>query len=45
MTEKEKLVLSDKSVIPTEHYIFSLIGERKILWQKIMNYTSENYKK
>ena len=36
--------LSDKSVIPTDDYIFSLIGERKVHWLRIMNYLSENYK-
>jgi hypothetical protein len=44
MDEKEKLVLSDKSVIPADDYIFSIIGERKTYWQKIMNYASQNYK-
>jgi hypothetical protein len=44
MSEKESLVLSDKQIIPTDDYIFSIIGEKKILWQSIMNYTSENYK-
>ncbi|MGD0754608.1 MAG: DUF3788 family protein [Bacteroidales bacterium] len=43
MTEKEKPVLSDKSVIPTDDYIFSIIGERKIHWLRIMNFLSENY--
>jgi hypothetical protein len=43
MSENEKLVLSDKSVIPTDDYIFSLIGERKILWQRILKYAIENY--
>jgi hypothetical protein len=44
MAEKENLVLSDKQIIPTDDYIFSIIGEKKILWQTIMNYVSENYK-
>ena len=44
MAEKENLVLSDKQIIPTDDYIFSIIGEKKILWQAIMNYVSENYK-
>lgn len=38
------MVLSDKSVIPTDDYIFSLIGENKIHWLRIMNYISEDYK-
>jgi len=44
MAEKENLVLSDKQIIPTDDYIFSIIGEKRILWQTIMNYLSENYK-
>jgi hypothetical protein len=44
MSEKEKPLLSDKSVIPDDEYIFSLIGENKIHWKKIMDYVSENYK-
>jgi hypothetical protein len=44
MAETEKRVLSDKSVIPTDEYIFLLIGEHKIHWQRIMNFLSENYK-
>jgi hypothetical protein len=43
MSEIEKLVLSDQSVIPTDEYIFSLIGERKPYWLSIMTYASENY--
>ena len=44
MAEKVNLVLSDKSVIPTDDLIFTLIGERKILWKKIIAYATENYK-
>lgn len=44
MTEKEKMVLSDKSVVPTDEYIFSFIGEKKVHWKRIMDYLSENYK-
>ena len=43
MDENEKVVLSDKSVIPTDNYIFSIIGERKVHWVTIMKYLSENY--
>jgi hypothetical protein len=43
MAEIEKLVLSDKSVVPSDEYIFSLIGERKAHWQDIMTYSSDNY--
>jgi hypothetical protein len=43
MEEKEKPVLSDNSVIPTDDYIFSIIGERKVHWLTIMKYLAENY--
>jgi hypothetical protein len=44
MAENEKKVLSDKLVIPTDEYIFSLIGDNKLHWKKIMDHLSENYK-
>jgi hypothetical protein len=44
MSEKEVHILSDKNIIPTDDYIFSIIGEKRILWQSIMKYASENYK-
>jgi hypothetical protein len=43
MAELEKIVLSDKAVIPTDDYIFSLIGDNKIHWQEIMSYTAKAY--
>ncbi len=43
MTEKEKMILSDRSVIPTDEYIFSLIGEKKVLWKKILDQVTHNY--
>ncbi len=44
MAEKEILALSDRLVQPTDELIFSLIGERKIYWQKILGRISEEYK-
>ena len=44
MTEKEKPLLSDKSIIPTDEYIFSLIGNNRLHWKKIVDHVSENYK-
>jgi hypothetical protein len=41
MAELEKLILSDRNKIPSDEYIFSLIGEKKDLWLRIMNHTSE----
>jgi hypothetical protein len=43
MTENEKLVLSDKSIVPTDEYVFSILGEKKIYWERIISYSSENY--
>ena len=44
MSEKETILLSDKEICPTDEYIFSIIGEKKILWQNIMNHMVSNYK-
>ncbi len=43
MATTEKLVLGDKNIYPTEEFIFSKIGNKKIIWSKIMNYVTENY--
>ena len=43
MTEETKMVLSDKSVIPTDEHIFSFIGEKRTDWQRILDYAAENY--
>jgi len=39
----EPMVLNDKSVMPTEEIVFSIIGDKRILWQKIMNYLHDNH--
>jgi hypothetical protein len=44
MEEKEKLVLTDKNVVPGDDLIFSILGDKKILWLKIMRYAHDNYK-
>lgn len=44
MDEKENFAFSDKNVKPSEELIFSKIGDKKILWQKIMKYLADNYK-
>jgi hypothetical protein len=44
MSEKENLLLSDKQIYPTDDYIFSILGDKKILWQSIMDHMSGNYK-
>ena len=43
MAENEPVVLGDKNVYPTEGIIYSKIGDKKIIWQKIMNYVKDNY--
>lgn len=43
MDEKLNLLLSDPQVKPDEKLIFSIIGEKKILWQELMNYLKINY--
>jgi len=39
----EPIVLNDKSVTPTNDLVFSIIGDKHILWQQIMNYLYHNY--
>lgn len=43
MSEKEDKLLSDREVYPSDEYIFSIIGNKKIFWQAIMNHMTENY--
>lgn len=44
MSEIKVHIMSDKQVIPTDDYIFSILGEKKNLWQSIMQHAFENYK-
>ena len=44
MPEEEIFKLTDKNVIPTDDYVFSIIGEKKTLWIELMNWLSKNYK-
>jgi hypothetical protein len=44
MADKKILVLSDKTVIPTEEIIFRYIGQKEILWKTLMTYISEDHK-
>jgi hypothetical protein len=43
MAEKDFLKLSDKNIIPTDDYIFSILGDKKNHWQSIMTYISNDY--
>jgi hypothetical protein len=44
MAEKEQMILSDRLVIPTDEYIFSILGEKKIFWQDIISHAADNFK-
>ena len=44
MADKEENLLTDKLIYPTDDYIFSIIGDKKVLWQSIMNHMDVNYK-
>ncbi len=44
MAGTQELVLGDKNISPDEELIFSILGDKKIVWQKIIAYTHENYK-
>ena len=39
----ETIVLNDKTVMPTDDIVFSIIGDKHILWQKIINYLHDNH--
>lgn len=39
----EPIVLLDKTVKPTDETVFSIIGEKSILWQEIMNYLYDHH--
>jgi hypothetical protein len=38
----EPIVLTDQFVTPNEDLVFSIIGEKRILWQKIMQHLHED---
>ncbi len=44
MAEIEPLVLNDKNVFPSEDILYSVIGDKKSVWQNIMTYVKDNYK-
>jgi len=43
VAEIEKFVFSNPELEPDEKLIFSKIGDKKILWQAIMTFISDNY--
>jgi hypothetical protein len=40
----EPIVLTDKSVRPNDEIVFSIIGEKRLLWQQIITYLKDNHK-
>ncbi len=44
MAENEKPVLGDKNVFPSDEYLQSIIGDKMIMWQKLLSYVKDNYK-
>lgn len=43
MSEKEVFMFSDKEIPPTDERIFSFIGDKKTLWQAVMNFMKSGY--
>jgi len=39
----EPLVLKDKSVAPDDNLVFSIIGKKKVFWQKLLTYVHNKY--
>ncbi len=44
MSEIENILLADKDIYPSDDVIFSIIGDKKVFWQRIIDYMSANYK-
>jgi len=40
----ETNILSDESVKPTDELVFSIIGDRELLWRQTMSYLNDNNK-
>jgi hypothetical protein len=39
--QKETCVFKDKNVIPTDDFVFSILGEKKLFWKSIMEYAGK----
>jgi hypothetical protein len=39
----ETIVLTDRLTTPTDELIFSIIGDKRIFWQRIINYLHDNH--
>ncbi|MGA1976800.1 MAG: DUF3788 family protein [Bacteroidales bacterium] len=44
MPGRDELILSDPQVVPTDEYIYSILGEKKSLWQDIIRFVNDSYK-
>jgi hypothetical protein len=44
MADNDEILLTDKLIYPTDDLIYSIIGDKKVLWQSIMNHMAVNYK-
>ena len=44
MAENEKPVLGDKNIFPSDEFIQSIIGDKIIIWQKLIRYVKDNYR-
>lgn len=44
MAESEKPVLGDKNIFPSDEYLQSIIGDKMVMWQKLLRYVNDNYK-
>jgi len=40
----ETNILSDESVVPNDELVFSIIGDRELLWKQTMSYLHDNNK-
>src|ERR1700693_4845885 len=43
MSATDSILLTDRNVYPTDDYIFSIIGEKKVFWQSIMSHMGSVY--
>lgn len=44
MAESEKPVLGDKSVYPSDNLLKSIIGDKMVIWLKLISFMKDNYK-
>jgi hypothetical protein len=39
----EAIILTDRFTTPTDELIFAIIGDKRVLWQRILNYLHDNH--